>query len=216
MLFAALDYLRYRRRRGMYSDEAIRKEGALLATPENFSPVEELPPCGLVFYSATDSFQSWLVMYYTGSVWSHVATLTYHGNIIDATTRGVIEHPLLDYLDGKSYVAIRRVKGMSDQKADRVIQYMRTTLGGGFNWIGILRLYCYIVLGAHADYQFRVSLDVIILFFLISPIALFSRRMWFGLAILMAFYLIVVALNTPKRRKMRRILADDQASGRAS
>jgi cell wall-associated NlpC family hydrolase len=51
-----------------------------------------------------------LVMYYTSSAWSHMGVFTENGNIIDATTGGVIEHPLSDYFDGKSYIVVKRLK----------------------------------------------------------------------------------------------------------
>jgi hypothetical protein len=98
MIFAVLDYISYRFRRGAYSDERIQAEGGSLATKENYPHPERFRPGDIVFLHTADSFLSWTVMYYTSSVWSHTATVTTDGNIVDATTGGVFEHPLDDYL----------------------------------------------------------------------------------------------------------------------
>src|ERR1017187_7658324 len=114
MLFAALDYWRYTQRMGRFSDKTIREDGGILATRDKLHEIETIKPGRLIFYSCTDSFQSWLIMYYTSSVWAHVTTASYDGNIIDTTTSGVIEHPLSDYLDGKSYISIYTIKESTD------------------------------------------------------------------------------------------------------
>src|SRR6266853_580503 len=103
MIFAILDYMDYRCRRGAYSDALLRAEGGRLAAGENFPRPEQFKTGDLVFLHTADSFLSWLVMYYTSSVWSHVASVSENGYIIDAATSGVLEHPFSDYLDGKSY-----------------------------------------------------------------------------------------------------------------
>ncbi len=96
--------------------------------------LQQLGPRHTFVYHTRDSFLSWLVMYYTVSVWSHVGTFTEHGHIIDATTAGVIEHPLSDYFDGKSYIIILAVKDglYSEEQAAKSLEWGRSQIGCGF------------------------------------------------------------------------------------
>jgi hypothetical protein len=149
-------------------------------------------------------------MYYTASVWSHVGAFTEHGRIIDATTAGVIEHPLSDYFDGKSYIIILTVKDglYSDEQAAQSLAWGRSQIGCGFNWLGLWRFFLCIILGKHANYRFRVSGDILIALLALCPLTYWNRALGISLAIVSAMYIVIVAVNTPKRRAMRRILTE--------
>ncbi len=210
MLFAILDYINYRRRRGHYSDESIRKEGGRLAAPENFPMLLDLGPRHRFVYHTRDSFLSWLVMYYTASVWSHVGNFTERGHIIDATTAGVIEHPLSDYFDGKSYIIILAAKKglVSDEQLAKSLEWGRRQIGCGFNWPGLRRFFWSIVFGAHANYRFRVSGDILILLLVLCPLAYLSHTFGVLLLLVSSLYVFIVVMNTTKRRAMRRMLTE--------
>jgi hypothetical protein len=74
---------------------------------ENFPSLGEYGAGKLFFYHGCNSFSSWLVMYFTSSIWSHTGAFTENGFVVDATTSGVIERPLYDYFDGKSYICVK-------------------------------------------------------------------------------------------------------------
>ncbi len=111
MFFAAYDYFRYRSGTGRYSPEAIRKQGGVLASPELENIANCMTPGNILFLHTRNSFLSWMVMYYTDSLWSHTGMIADNRNIIDATTSGVIEHPFSDYLDGRSFICIYKLRG---------------------------------------------------------------------------------------------------------
>lgn len=208
MIFAALDFVRYKLRRGKYSAKAIRAEGGQLATSANFAKIEAFGPDHLFFYHNADSFRSWFIMYFTSSVWSHTGMFTEQGNIIDATTSGVIEHPLSDYFDGRSYIAIKTFKEkLSQEQIAGILDFSRGQIGCGFNWRGIWRLFFSIILGAHASHRPRFSADIFIALLTLWPLMLVSSGFAFLLVTIAGLYLLAVLVNTPKRLAMRRILA---------
>jgi hypothetical protein len=138
MIFAALDYLRYKLRKGNYSDSAIRAEGGRLAIAENFADWERLASGHIFMYHGADSILSWSVMYFTSSIWSHTGMFTEHGRIVDSTTGGVVEHSLSDYFDGRSYMAILTFKEpLSLQESSSLVTSLRRDVGCRFNWRGI-------------------------------------------------------------------------------
>jgi hypothetical protein len=209
MLFAAIDYLQFTRRRGSYSDEAVRRDGGRLATSENFPDISGFRPDHLFFYHGAASILSWSVTYYTSSVWSHTGIFTEDGRVIDPTTSGVFEHPLSDYFDGKSYIKIMRLDPAPtlDQEAG-ILDFLRNQVEARFNWAGITRLFLMIICGAHANYRFRFSADILILLALLVPFALLHSVVGWTLSVIASVYLFIVCLNTSKRRAMRQNLAD--------
>lgn len=209
MLFALLDYLKYRARKGPYSTAAIRAQGGRLAVPENCPGFENFGPEYLFVYHRANSFTSWAVMYYTSSVWSHVGKFSENGNVIDATTGGVIEHPFADYFDGKSFVTALKLKEpITDQQRTAMLKWGRERIGDRFGWEKIVLFFFAIVFGAHESYRFRFSADFAILALALSPIALLSKRFGLILGALAVLYVLTVMLNTPKRRRMAKILVE--------
>ena len=181
MIFAIIDYARYKRRVGPYSDNSIKSKGGRLAVPESFPMLQQLGPQHMFIYHRRDSFMSWLVMYFTGSVWSHVGIFTECGNIIDVTTKyGVIEHPLSDYFDNKSYLVIRELNEgtYTNENLTKMLEWGRNQIGHvKFSWMGVIAKGFLIVLGRHPSYKIRISADVFILLLTISPLALLSHTL---------------------------------------
>ena len=170
----------------------------------------DLGPRHTFVYHTRDSFLSWLVMYYTASVWSHVGVFTEHGYILDATTSGVIEHPFSDYFDGKSYIVVLAIKNglVTEDQLAKSLEWGRRQIGVGFGWFGMWCFYWSIVFGAHAHYRFRVSADFLILSLALSPLAYMSHAFGVLLLLVSAMYVLIVMVNTPKRRAMRLRLTD--------
>lgn len=209
MFFALLDYMKYRRRKGIYRDENIRKLGGRLAVPENFSEVASYNPSYLFFCHTRYSIVSWLIMYYTSSVWSHVGSFSEKGRIIDATTKGYIEHPFSDYFDGRSFIAILALKEgiASEEYLAEVLRWGRSHLGLGFNWLAVFRFLWVIVSGAHAHYRIRFSVDFLIVALILSPLSLWSPVIGILVGCVSAIYVLTVVANTPRRRAMQKALA---------
>lgn len=108
MLFAAVDYLRYRRRAGRYSLDRMEREfGLRVCRPENFPNLDSTPPLSMLFSHGYPSIVSWLVMYFTDSPISHVAMFGRNGQIQEATKdAGVIQDHASSYFDGKSCMVV--------------------------------------------------------------------------------------------------------------
>ncbi len=207
MLFAILDYINYKRGRGIYDGKSIMEKGGRLAIAENFLGFQDFNPRHFLLLHQRDSVLSWTVMYFTASEWSHVANFTENGCILDATTSGIIEHSFSDYFDGKSYILIKMVKGMTDEGAAKAITWARKQIGRPFGWHQVFSIFWGVVFGTHDCYRIRVSADVLILLLLFSPLVYLSRSFGVFLACLSVVYILVVFINTPKRNKMRRLKA---------
>jgi hypothetical protein len=159
MLFAILDYLRYRRRKGIYSDAKLQKQGGRLAIAENFPDVASFDPGYLFFCHTRYSVLSWLVMYYTSFPWSHTGSFSERGRIIDVTTTGVIEHSLSDYFDGRSFIAIRGLKEevFSDEQKAAMLKWLRDRVGHKYAWSKVLTFFWKIISGStnYTGYAFH-------------------------------------------------------------
>ena len=200
MLFAIFDYIKYRSRKGAYSDLAIRADGGQLATKDIKPSPEELKTGDCILLHTTDFLLSWMVMYYTSSVCSHVAIVSENGCVIDATLSGVIEHPLRDYLDGRSYILIRRpVKELTDEGCRNMLAFGRGSIGNGYNWFGAIRMFLKTVFGLHANFRMCYCLDFLLL---ISP-AVAARQYYPTVgnfcAFLAVFYVLIVVVSKPSR-----------------
>lgn len=163
MLIAIIDFLKYRLRRGRYSDHSLSAEGRLAVSSE-FPNYMKYTLGDIFIYHRHNSFLSWLVMYFTDSVWSHVGNFIGHGQIIEATTSGVMKHDFMDYMDGSGYLQIRILKpALSAGQADKMNKFLHGKIGARFNWRGVLRLFTKIILGNHHHYDFKYSADFAIL-----------------------------------------------------
>lgn len=192
----------------MYSDENIIKQGGRLAVPENFTKVALFGPRYLFFCHTRYSVISWLIMYYTSSVWSHVGHFSEKGLVIDTTTSGVIEHPFSDYFDGRSFIVIMSLKeGLaSEEKLTKVLQWNRNRLGSRFDWIGIFRFFWAIVLGRIHHYRIRFSGDFLIMALLFATLSLWNPMIKILIGSVSAIYMLTVIANTPRRRAMRKMI----------
>lgn len=198
MIFAVIDYIKYRFHYGKYSLESIKKQGGRLATKENVpSPQSFLPGTNFVYHSF-DSFISWLIMYYTSSVWSHCGIIVGDGYVADATTGGFIKHPLADYLDGKGCIAFTRYKEMDEESGKRVAAHAESLVGAAFNYIGVICLFFTVIFGINPSYRIRFSLDILISL-LILAIIFYSLKMNFiALVYIGLCYILITVINIIK------------------
>ena len=95
-------------------------------------------------------------MYYTDSIWSHCGMFSENGQVIDQTISGGVEHDFYDYCDGKHYVAVYKLKELSDEQRDKLLSGMKSLLGPGYGWFQALVMFSRIILGA----QDRPSLPI--------------------------------------------------------
>jgi hypothetical protein len=208
MLFALVDYLNYRAERGPYSANAIESQGGHLADKHLTYRIEALRPADLFFYHGRGSLLSWAVMYFTHSIWSHVGTCVGDGKIVDATTSGVVEHRLTDYLDGRGYLAFRTVQGISDEQRADVARYARSTVGAGYNWSGVFRLFGAIITGYHAHFRWRFAVDVLIFAAMLATLGLLWPPLSIASFASAIVYLRLLLISWPSRQSMRRILKE--------
>src|SRR5665213_2801633 len=110
MLLALLDYFYYRRGKGIYSHAALERQGGKVAAPGLAPLLEVCKPGDHLLHHTSNSIQSWLVMYFTASPWSHVTVLAKGGQLYDMTTDGFRIHHFSDYLDGNGYILVLHPK----------------------------------------------------------------------------------------------------------
>lgn len=195
VLVAAFDYVRYRLRAGRYSPACIeRRTGGVLAIPEKFQHLEQYQVGDTFFLHTQDSLLSWLVMYYTDSIWSHCGMFSEHEQVIDATAQGVVEHGFYDYCDGKNYVVVRRLN-LNDEQRNKLLKFIRTQIGSAYGWFQAVVMWGRIVLGVQDRYRISFMLDLlfvlVILWFLGGRT---QQSTWIVMAMFW-LYLIVVSAN---------------------
>src|ERR1700722_8281601 len=104
MIFAAIDLANYLTGRGRYSPSSLRANGIQLATVGNFAGQNEASGGNTFFLHYRCSIPSWLIMYLTHSTVSHTGIYIGGGYIADSTTAGTGIRPLVEVLDGKSWL----------------------------------------------------------------------------------------------------------------
>jgi hypothetical protein len=196
MIFAIIDYLKYRFNKGIYSKVSITKDNVYLADKNCLPVLESCKPLDILLVHTKNSFLSWLVMYYTGpTIWSHVATFGYNGYIYDATTKGVIKHHISDYFDGNTYIAVRQLEGVSEEKRKEASFFLETNVGCKFNWKGILMLWLKIISGKNDHYRLRYSSDIIIALLFLALLSCRFFVMQVFITVVLLVYISVVVFN---------------------
>ncbi len=203
MIFALLDYLQYRSNRGPYSPARIAREGGILAVPGPAARFANHDCNWLFYYHAKGAWRSWLVNYLTSSIWSHTGVFTENGCVCDATTSGVVEHPFSDYLDGRSYYALVRVAvPLSEAMKQRTLGFLRNSVGAGYNWAGVWRLFFATVIGRHMNFRWKFAADILVFLLFWLPLAFLWQPIIFLIGATAAIYVLCLGLTTPARRRM--------------
>lgn len=199
MLFAVADYFRYRFRLGKYSHESMIQEGWLLARNEYF-PNWQHSTCGdLIFLSTSGSWLSWMVMYFTNSIVSHVAQFYGDGIVHDCTTSGVIRHPFGDYLDGRSYIRVMPAPLPLRIDKPKLRSTMDKNLGRPYGWRKAFTMFVSINLGVRHEFSWKFAADILTTFAGIAII--FSWHSWLPWVALYGAtaYLLVVVVNLARK-----------------
>lgn len=102
-----LDYVNYKLRRCKYSDEELQKKSYQRGDrcPKH---TRGLKAGDTIVIHTTDSFISWLIMYYTDSHASHVCLYLQNGMVFDFVPQGARFHPITDYFNSKYWVVVCR------------------------------------------------------------------------------------------------------------
>ena len=163
MIFALADLAQYILKVGRYSARSLEAHGLVRATPESLKDFDKngLQPGSLLFYHNAHSLASWAIMYYSNGPLSHTALLYDDGQVFDATTSGVIIHPIKDYFDGRGYVTLVKTPWVL---GDDARAFIRDAVGRGFAWGDVFRLWLWYVCGADVSYRPRFTIDFLILF----------------------------------------------------
>jgi hypothetical protein len=104
VIFALLDFTRYRFHLGLYSDASLYAEGWIPATSNYFSGENEPKPGYYFVLHRRQSIISWLIMYGTQSRANHAGIFVGDGLVIDALLSGVTQHRMSDYFDGRTFI----------------------------------------------------------------------------------------------------------------
>ncbi len=139
---------------------------------------------------------SWLVMYYTSSIWSHCALFGKKGELFDATTSGVIKHAASDYLDGESYLSVI-VLPMDEDTRKRIVAASEELIGCGYNWKGVIRIFLNTLIAKRHKWRLKFSLDIYVILILGLWLQTGANMLWL---FLMVFYGVVVAYNLLRRQ----------------
>ncbi len=178
----------------MYSPKKLLAQGAMLASPHLLNNPDMFHTGDIYLLHTRYSFLSWLVMYYEPSPWSHTGTISQNKNSIDATTSGVIEHPISDYLDNKSYILIYR-PNVNTENCENSINKMRSQfLGMQYGWRTVFYIFLVTVYNKKRSYRIKYTLDFLFIIFLINLIFQNNTIFWISL-IFSVFNILIILWN---------------------
>jgi hypothetical protein len=190
MIFVILDYITYKLGKGKYSKSEINKQGGMLLTEEL---INKLEPNSEIIFHRRDSFLSWIICYYSSSLWSHVSSLIDNHNLLDVTTAGVIEHPLNDYADGKTFIIVFHWKGIEGGIFEKVNNQMRKEfLGRPYGWFKVFRIFIYTITAKKKNFfRIRFLIDIFLIWLLLYSVLPFKLIM----ILFISLYLVIVVKN---------------------
>ena len=93
MVFAFIDYLKYRLQYGRYSPARLSSDGGFLADRSTLNRLDNVRDGDIIGCHPTDFFLGWVVMYVSDYPFSHVGILTTGQTVIEATLSGTVERP---------------------------------------------------------------------------------------------------------------------------
>ena len=197
MLFALYDYIKYRLKKGIYSDSALNSEGTLLT--QEYLNNHHIDEGSTIFFHRRNSFLSWTICYYTSSIWSHVATVTENNYVLDVTTLGIIEHSLLDYSDGNIFFCCFKFKDVPQNIIHNGLANRRKNIGTPYGWLKAIRIFIYIIFAKKKnDFHLKFLIDFLIIF-----IALYLISTWSILIYIACIYVIMVVTNIITVQKLK-------------
>ena len=213
MLFAVVDYIKYKLQKGIYSPKSIQEHGAVLAEPSLLPKLEKFGPGDFLFVHTADSILSWAVMYYTGpTIWSHEALFGKDGYLYDCTTQGVMEHHISDYFDGKSYILVFPLNSkISENKKKKGILWLEQQIGSKFNWKGIFFFWLAIISGNDEDFRMCCVADILILLSILMAIFYKIPIIRYAFLYFGIFYLFVVIFSRIRMKVSQKKCIENKA-----
>lgn len=196
MFFTLLDFAAYRLHQGRYSNSAIQAQHGVLASTANF-PANRMPsPGDIVLFHTRDSFLSWLVMYFTNSIWSHSAIMVDNGNLVEVTTHGTIEHPFADCLNGDDFVTFGAPGRPTAEQRVKIVSAARSHVEvTKFSWFDAIRIGWRNLMGRGSNYHARLSVDLLTILSSAYWLGRRHRSVQFVCRTLAAAYIIVILKN---------------------
>jgi|GEM_PF-6063913 len=163
MIFAIADYVQYLFKKGRYSEQALREQHAYLCSRENIEAyIKTSEPGDLILLHIRVSLISWLIMYYTNSIWSHVSGVATDNCVCETTPRGVIKSPITSYIDNKSYFSARRIQDRENVNMEKVVAWVQDKVGAGYDWALLFIMFFSIIFGRSHHWKLIYSLDIYI------------------------------------------------------
>lgn len=199
MLYAAIDYWKYRNRRDKYSPQAMEDNGYLLAIESNFQEYKNIPLGHIAFVSTSGSIASWAIMYSGNGVASHVANFYGDGVLHDTITSGVQRREFSEYFDGISYISILPPPPGTDLTYAK--KFMDFSLGAPYNWLGIIRLGLAKILGNGYGTPWYICADIFLILGIISWLKwLITGSVSTTFGTILVAYPILFAINKYRNR----------------
>jgi hypothetical protein len=212
MIFALYDFFKYWSHKGIYSDENLKKEGAILASKEILPLIENIKSA-TIFVHTRDSFLSWLVMYYTGpAIWSHTVIMIEGGILYDLTIKGGVVHHISDYFDGKSFIGIINLPVTTEGFEKMILSAETMFPNCKFAWGKTFRYWLAIVTGTHPEYRLQYSLDIIITLSLIFILSYPFHTIQIFITVILFIYISVVLFNKLLRKASNKLDMDAEAN----
>lgn len=197
MIFAIYDLILYQFHLRKYSNESLAKEKARVLTEPL---IASIPLGSTIFLHTRKSLLSWIIMYYTDSLWSHVGMKSNNTDIIDATTSGVIEHPLSDYANPDIFfIAFTMIDVPEDIMSNTIQRMKETFLGRPYGWFNVVNIFFHVILAKKSSYRLRFTTEIILLlyfFYIVFPFKI-------ELTLLAGIYLLFTLKNIIVFRKFK-------------
>jgi hypothetical protein len=213
MFNALMDYARYRMKRGRYASKFIEASGGRLATVENFPPGEFPKPGQFIISHTPDSFMSWLVMYFTDSIWSHIAAAVDHGEIVETTLEGTIVHPFRDILNGSDYLLVYTPPHLSAEQERALSEAARSLVGvTKYGYPAAAIIFLRLSAGRDINYRPRLSADFLTVLLLLCWLGRRRKLILVCGSVLGLLYTAMVLLHAKYRRNMRASHLDNMTS----
>lgn len=198
MIFGAIDYLCYKKRIGRFTNSNLKANHLNLAVATNFPTyptLTNLPVGSIIFCHTVNSFMSWLIMYFDGSLLSHVCMVTAPGLVTDVTTSGVVQYSVSNYMDGESYLKIYAINNLSTAQQNSISSFSNQSVGSRYSWYKAIRIGVFTLIG-RLEGNIFLYLDVLVVLSVFSLLIFGSNGPGLTrLGIVLGVYLGVVVTN---------------------
>ena len=167
MLFAIIDYIRYRYKPGRFGN--LGEKSWMNRAFRGHVPkevIEDLKPGDLFFVQTLGSWLSWLIMYLTKSEISHIATYAGNSEIMHATLSGIHLHPLNSIISNDTIVLPCNIR-LDKQKQSQIRKIYSQHLNKPYNKKVAILKGLRILFGRDPLY-FRFTFLIDIAFFLLT------------------------------------------------